>query len=103
MNYAALLGVIAAAAFTLPGLALLAEALGLHRSAGVATSLGVALLTALGWFVRARRAGASAERERLPDATPTHTSGRSGPGLSGAVSSGAAELLSVKEDTGAQR
>lgn len=93
MNYAALLGVIAAAAFTLPGLALLAEALGLHRNAGVATSLGVALLTAVWWFVRARRAGPPSDREQLSDA----------PALLSGGGPGAAELLDVKEEAGAQR
>lgn len=92
MNYAALLGVIAAAAFTLPGVALLAESLGLHRSAGVAASMGVALLTAAGWFVRARRAGRSTGREPLPDAPPTFTGG----------SASTTELLSANEEASVQ-
>ncbi len=97
MNYAALLGVIAAAAFTLPGVALLAEGLGLHRSAGVAASLGLALLTAVGWFFRARSAGRSSDRERLPEPPATPVAGHSG-----IAQSGAAELLNMKEDAGAQ-
>lgn len=56
MNYAALLGVIAAAAFTLPLLAHAAQMLGLPRVAGVAVSLAAALLAAGVWYWRARRA-----------------------------------------------
>ncbi len=56
MNYAALLGVIAAAAFTLPLLAHGAQRLGLPRAAGVAVSLATALLAAGFWYWRARRA-----------------------------------------------
>jgi len=56
VNYAALLGLLAAVTFTLPLLARLAESLGLHRSAGVAVSLAIAVIVALGWFVRARAA-----------------------------------------------
>jgi len=56
VNYAALLGVIAAATFTLPLLARLAESLGLHRSTGVVVSLAIAVAVALGWYVRARSA-----------------------------------------------
>ncbi len=91
MNYAALLGVIAAAAFTLPGVALLAEGLGLHRNAGVAASLGVAALTAVGWFLRARRAGDKAEPE-LPPGSPVTLIGSQPPST---------ELLTVKEEPGA--
>lgn len=99
MNYAALLGVIAAAAFTLPGLALLAEALGLHRNAGVATSLGVALLVAAGWFMRARRANRTAAREQPPESKPTISGGIF---LTGSSSS-PAELLNVKEEASGKR
>ncbi len=56
MNYAALLGLLVAVTFGLPMLARLAASLGLHRDAGVAISLAVALLAALGWFARARAA-----------------------------------------------
>lgn len=56
MNYAALLGVIAAATFTLPLLARLAVSLGLHRGTGVAVSLAIAVAVALWWYVRARSA-----------------------------------------------
>jgi len=56
VNYAALLGVLAAATFTLPLLARLAESLGLPRGAGVAVSLVVAVAVSLGWYARARAA-----------------------------------------------
>ena len=56
MNYAALLGVLAAATFTLPLLARLAESLGLPRGAGVGVSLVVAVAVSLGWYARARAA-----------------------------------------------
>ncbi len=56
MNYAALLGLLAAVTFTLPLLARLAESLGLHRVTGVAVSLAIAVAVTLGWFVRARAA-----------------------------------------------
>lgn len=55
LNYAALLGVLAAVTFTLPLLALLAESLGLHRNAGVAVSLSIAALAAAVWYFRASR------------------------------------------------
>lgn len=58
MNYAALLGVIAAAAFTLPLVARLAVSLGLPRATGVAVSLLTAVLAAAIWYVKARRAAA---------------------------------------------
>lgn len=67
MNYAALLGVVAAAAFTLPLLAHAAQLLGLPRVAGVAVSLATALLAAGVWYWRARRAERAARRsERRP-------------------------------------
>jgi hypothetical protein len=55
MNYAALLGVLAAVTFTLPLLALLAESLGLHRNAGVTVSLLIAVLAAAVWYIRSSR------------------------------------------------
>ncbi|MFO7544923.1 MAG: hypothetical protein R6W77_05450 [Trueperaceae bacterium] len=64
MNYAALLGVIAAAAFTLPLLAHAAQMLGLPRVAGVAVSLAAALLAAGVWYWRARRAVRAARARR---------------------------------------
>lgn len=99
MNYAALLGVIAAAAFTLPGLALLAESLGLHRNAGVATSLGVALLVAAGWFIRARRANRVAAQEQVQETKATQSGGIFFTGSS----TSPAELLSVKEEDSGKR
>ncbi len=56
VNYAALLGLLVAVTFSLPMLARLAEYLGLHRDAGVAVSLAIAVVAALGWFARARAA-----------------------------------------------
>ena len=76
MNYAALLGVLAAATFTLPLLARLAEALGLHRNAGVAVSLLVAGLTVVGWYVRASRV-----RARPTERADGAHAGRLGSGL----------------------
>lgn len=64
MNYAALLGVLAAATFTLPLLARLAESLGLPRGAGVAVSLAIAITFSLGWYARARSAARAAARRR---------------------------------------
>ncbi len=52
MNFAALLGVLAAVTFSLPLVARLAESLGLHRNAGVAVSLLLALAAAGAWYVR---------------------------------------------------
>lgn len=70
MNYAALLGVLAAVTFTLPLIASLAEMLGLHRSAGVATSLGIAALAAVIWYLKASGRGmsrAASRRGSRPD------------------------------------
>ncbi len=64
MNYAALLGLLAAVTFALPMLARLAESLGLHRGAGVAVSLAIAAVAALGWYVRARAAARRRAGER---------------------------------------
>lgn len=64
VNYAALLGVLAAVTFTLPLLARLAETLGLHRSTGVAVGLALAACVALGWYVRARAAARRRGGER---------------------------------------
>ncbi|HRP47708.1 MAG TPA: hypothetical protein PLT07_09185 [Trueperaceae bacterium] len=55
MNYAALLGVLTAVTFTLPLVARLAGALGLHRNMGVAVSLLLAVLTAGAWYVKSVR------------------------------------------------
>ena len=62
MNYAALLGIVAAAAFMLPLLARLAELQGLHRNLGVAVSLMIAVVTAGIWYVRSVRSRAAAKR-----------------------------------------
>ncbi len=64
MNYAALLGLLAAATFTLPLLARLAEMLGLHRNAGVAASLVVATLAAAAWYVKASQVRARPAERR---------------------------------------
>lgn len=63
MNYAALLGVIAAATFSLPLLARLAESLGLPRSMGVGVSLLIAALAAGAWYVRAKHARGRTTRQ----------------------------------------
>lgn len=63
MNYAALLGVLTAVTFTLPLVALLAEALGLHRNMGVAVSLLLALLAAAYWYVKSVRSKSAASRQ----------------------------------------
>lgn len=62
MNYAALLGVVAAVAFTLPLLARLAEVLGLHRNLGVAVSLIIAAVAAAAWYVKSVRSRSVALR-----------------------------------------
>ena len=59
MNFAALLGVLAAVTFSLPLVARLAESLGLHRNAGVAVSLLLAGVAAGAWYVKSVRARAS--------------------------------------------
>lgn len=79
MNYAALLGVLAAVTFTLPLLALLAESLGLHRNAGVAVSLLIAVLAAAVWYVRSS-SGRSRQGQRAPAAGATLTDGGPLPG-----------------------
>lgn len=55
MNYAALLGVIAAAAFAVPLLAAAGAALGLPRGTGFVVSLLAAVALTSYWWVRARR------------------------------------------------
>lgn len=66
MNYAALLGVLTAVTFSLPLVARLAEALGLHRNMGVAVSLLLAVLTAGTWYVKSDRTrGAKVKRSPL--------------------------------------
>ncbi len=55
VNYAALLGVIAAAAFAVPLLAAAGSALGLPRGTGFVVSLIAASLLTVYWWVRARR------------------------------------------------
>jgi hypothetical protein len=76
MNYAALLGVLTAVTFTLPLVARLAGALGLHRNMGVAVSLLLAVLAAAAWYVKSvRERGASplrraAEGGRLLEGPP---------------------------------
>lgn len=62
VNYAALLGVVAAGAFTLPLLARLAELLGLHRNLGVGVSLMIAAATAAAWYVKSVRGRSAALR-----------------------------------------
>ncbi|MFA5550781.1 MAG: hypothetical protein WDA03_04110 [Trueperaceae bacterium] len=67
MNFAALLGVLAAVTFTLPLVAKLAESLGLHRNTGVAVSLLLACVAAGAWYVKSVRArGAAPTRRRAP-------------------------------------
>lgn len=66
MNYAALLGLLAAATFTLPLLVHLAQAVGLPRTVGVALSLLIAAAVASGWYLRAR----AAARRRAGDGGP---------------------------------
>lgn len=65
VNYAALLGVVAAVAFTLPLLARLAVSLGLPRDLGVAVSLLIAVIAAGIWYVRSVKAR-SLPSETLP-------------------------------------
>ncbi len=62
MNYAALLGVIAAAAFAVPLLAAAGAALGLPRGTGFVVSLLAAIALTTYWWVRAR--------QELEDAQP---------------------------------
>lgn len=62
VNYAALLGVIAAAAFAVPLLAAAGAALGLPRGTGFVVSLLAAVALTSYWWVRAR--GELAEQER---------------------------------------
>lgn len=55
MNYAALLGVIAAAAFAVPLLAAAGAALGLPRGTGFVVSLAAAIALTTYWWVRSRQ------------------------------------------------
>lgn len=65
MNYAALLGVVAAVAFMLPLLARLAELLGLHRNLGVGVSLIIAAGAAAVWYVKSVRSRSVAQRRAM--------------------------------------